>query len=62
MNITVAERAAVEAYLDLLARNVRDLAERLEALKTGLPAPASPARPPAQQAASLDHRSRRGTP
>jgi hypothetical protein len=62
MNFSAAERAAVEAYLDRLARNVRDLAVRLEVLRTDLRAPASPARLPARRAASLDHRSRRGAP
>ncbi len=62
MNISVAERAAVEAYLDGLARNARDLAERLEMLKAGLRVPPSPARLPGQQAVSFDHRSRRGAP
>lgn len=57
MNISVAERAEVEAYLDRLTRNVRDLAERLEALKIDLCGPASPDRPPVRQAASLDRRS-----
>ncbi len=58
MNISVAERATVDAYLGRLARNVKDLAERLEMLKTGLRVPPSLARPPGQRAASLDHRSR----
>jgi hypothetical protein len=58
MNFSAAERAAVEAYLDRLARNVRDLAVRLEVLRTDLRAPASPARPPGQRASSPDRRSR----
>ena len=62
MNITVAERAAVEAYLDSLVSDVRELADRLEVLRTGLRVPAPPDRPPGQQAASLDHRSLRGAP
>ena len=62
MNISVAERAAVEAYLDSLVSDVRELADRLEVLRTGLRVPASPDRPPGQQAASLDHRSPRGAP
>ena len=62
MNISAAERAAAEAYLDRLARNIRDLAERLDVLKADLRGPASPARQSGQQAAAPDRRSRRGAP
>jgi hypothetical protein len=62
MSISAAERAALEAHLDMLARNVRGLAERLEVLKTSLRARPSPIPPPGQQALSLDHRSRPGAP
>ena len=62
MNISAAERVAVEAYLDGLARQVGELAGRLEMLKADLRGSASPARPPAQPAASHDHQSRRGAP
>jgi hypothetical protein len=62
MNLSAAERAAAEAYLDRLARQVGDLAGRLEMLKADLRVSASPARPHAQPAASPDRRSRRGAP
>ena len=62
MNISVAERAAVEAYLDRLTRNVRDLAERLEMLKTDLRVAASPDPRPGRRAVSPERRSRRGAP
>ncbi len=62
MNISAAERAVVEAYLDRLAGDVRDLAERLEMVRADLRAPASPARRSGQQAAAPDRRSRRGAP
>jgi hypothetical protein len=62
MKLTVAERAALQAYLDSLISDVRELADRLEVLRTGLRVPASPDRPPGQQAASLDHGSLRGAP
>ena len=62
VNLSAAERAAVEAYLDRLALEVRDLVERLENIRAALRGPASPARPSGQQAAAPDRRSRRGAP
>ena len=62
VNISAAERVAVEAHLDRLARQVGDLAGRLEMLKADLRGSASPARQLGQPAASQDRRSRRGAP
>ena len=62
MNMSTAERAAVEAYLDRLTRDMGELANRLDTLKTQLCGPASPGRPHARQAVSLDRRSQRGAP
>src|SRR5215471_10161784 len=62
VNISVAERAAAEAYLDRLTRNVRDLAERLEMLKVDLRVADSPDPPPGRRAVSPGRRSRRGAP
>jgi hypothetical protein len=58
MNLSAAERAAAEAYLDRLARHVSELAGRLEVLKSDLRVSASPVRQLGQPAASQDHRSR----
>jgi hypothetical protein len=62
MQITAGERAAVEAYLDRLAHNVRDLAERLEALRSDLHGPPFPVDQRGGQAVSPDHRVRRDVP
>jgi len=62
VNISMAERAAVEAYLDSLALEVRNLAERLNEVKTALRGPASPTRQSDQQDAAPARRSQRGAP
>lgn len=51
VSISVVERAAVEAYLDKLALDIRNLAERLEQVKTGLRGPVSTTREFGQQVA-----------
>ncbi len=45
-HLTPAERVAVEEYLSRLTGNVRNLADRLEALRAGLRQPALPSRLP----------------
>ncbi len=60
--MSAGERAAVEAYLDRLAGDIRNLAERLEKVKSGFRGPASPVRQSGRQAAAPARRSRRGAP
>lgn len=62
MRMTAAERAAAEAYLERLAYNVKDLAERLEALKADLRGPPFPAPQRGRQAVSPDRPARRDVP